>query len=184
MNAKAAARKKSKAATRKMLVDLEVAGIRKLTGKRKLRVHVVGDAPTAAAASAIGRAMLEHQKKQGKAAWTYTHAWRDVSVKAWKGANVMASCNNVSEIGEARAAGWATAVIVPPHPTNKVYELAGEKIIPCPAQFKHNGQRVVTCEDCTLCQRPAFLRENRLSVGFEPDGGTQKKVLAMLQEVR
>jgi hypothetical protein len=184
MNKKVAARKKSKTAIRKMLVDLEVAGIRKLTGKRKLRVHVVGDAPTAAAATAIGTAMLAHQAKQGKVAWTYTHAWRDVPVQAWKGANVLASCNNVTEVASARAAGYGTSVIVPPHPTNKIYQFGGEQIVPCPAQFKHNGKRVVTCEDCTLCMRPTFLRKRRLSVGFQPDGGTQKKVLAMLQEVR
>lgn len=184
MNRMAAARKKSLKAIRDMLVKLEVAGIRKLTGKRQLRVHVVGDAPTPAAATAIGQAMVEHQKKHGMAAWTYTHAWREVPREAWRGANVLASCNNVTEIAEARARGYGTASVVPKHPTNKVYELMGERIVPCPAQFKHNGKRIVTCEVCTLCKRPDFLRENRLTIGFEPDGGTEKKVLAMLKEVK
>lgn len=163
------------------MAKLEAAGIRKLSGLRKLRVHVLGDCATPEAASVVGQAMVEHEKKHGRAAWSYTHAWREVPVQAWKGARVLASCNNVGEVKEARAKGYGTAMIVPPHPTNRIYTHEGERIVPCPAQFKHDGKRVVTCEHCTLCNRPDFLRQQQLSVGFQPDSGTQKRVLRLLE---
>jgi hypothetical protein len=166
---------------RRLIAKQEAAGIRKLTGKRKLRVHVVGDAATADMARIVSAAMLCHEKKHGKASWTYTHAWRTVPVTAWQGAKVLASCDNVTQVAAARAKGYATAVIVPPHPTNKIYTIGYEKILPCPAQFvTHERGRIVTCESCTICQRPDFLRQKLLSVGFQPDGSTQKKILPLL----
>ena len=181
LNQQAARRRKSKRALRLELAKLEAAGIRNLTGKRQLRVHVVGDCPSPTTARIVAKAMLEHEQRKGQPAWTYTHAWRDVPIEAWQGARVIASCNNVKEVGEARAAGYGTAVITPYHPSNKIYQLEGETIVPCPAQFKRNGVRVVTCETCTLCKRPDFLRDRRLSVGFQPDGGSEKKILRMLE---
>lgn len=169
---------------RRRLAREEAAAIRGLSGLRQLRVHVVGDCPTADSAKQVGAAMLDHQAKHGKAAWTYTHAWPTVPATAWQGANVVASCNSVAEVAAARKRGYGTTVIVPAHPTNKIYTHGGERIIPCPAQFAPRGHRfTVTCEHCTLCKRPDWLRENKLSVGFQPDGGTQKKVLAMLNAV-
>lgn len=172
--------KRGRVALIREIATLEAAGIRKLSGDRQLRVHVVGDCTDHIAASLVGGAMLDHTAKQGKAAWTYTHAWRTVPKKAWVGAAVVASCDHISDIPHARAKGYGTSVLTPKHPTNHLYKLGGETIIPCPAQFKHNGHRVVTCEFCTLCKRPDFLREKKLSVGFEPDGTTGKKVIAIM----
>lgn len=168
---------------RQSLAEEEARKIGELTGLRKLRVHVVGDCATPESASIIGRAMRAHERKHGKAAWTYTHAWKTVPKAAWKGAKVLASCHSITDVKEARKKGFGTALVVPPHPTNKVYELGGEKIIPCPAQFLRNKVRTVTCEDCTLCQRPEFLRREKLTIGFEADRGTAKKMLTVLQEV-
>lgn len=181
LNRLAKAAKRSLTALRRKLAVDEAAGIRRLTGTRQLRVHAVGDCATPQAAGLVGQAMVEHQQKHGKTAWTYTHSWRHVARAAWRGANVLASCDNVTQIKAARARGYATSVVVPPHPTNKIYRLGGERIVPCPAQFKHGGKRVVTCEFCTLCKRPKFLREQRLSIGFEPDSGTAPKIMVMLK---
>lgn len=177
MNAAASGRKMGLSGMRQKLATLEAAGIRTLSGLRKLRVHVVGDCATPMAASLIGQAMVDHGKKFGKRAWTYTHSWRRVPLASWRGANVLASCDSVTQLPAAKARGYATSVIVPPHPTHKPYQLEGHTIIPCPAQFKRDGRRVTTCEHCTLCQRPELLRAKDWSVGFEPDAGTQKRVM-------
>lgn len=151
----------------------EAAEILKLSGRRKLRVHAVGDCTDNDTAGIVGSAMVAHEAKHGKAAWTYTHAAADIDQAAWNGARVLASCQSVDEVRRFRSKGYGTALIVPPHPTNKIYDYQGERVIPCPAQLN----KAVTCEFCTLCQRPDFLRDNKLSVGFEPDRGTAAKVL-------
>lgn len=184
LNAIADRRKQSIAGLRLALAHAEADGIRGLSGARKLRVHVVGDCASAPAARIVSRAMLEHEAKAGHPAWTYTHAWKTVPVRAWQGARVLASCHSVAEVTAARARGYATAITTTKHPTNKRYQYHGETVIPCPAQFtRADGSRVVTCEFCTLCQRPEWLRANRVSVAFEPDGGTAPKVLAVLQRI-
>ena len=65
------------------LAEREAAGIRALSGWRRLRVHVVGDCPSTAAARLVGAAMADHERKRGRAAWTYTHAWRTIARAAW-----------------------------------------------------------------------------------------------------
>lgn len=177
---------------RNKLAKAEAAAIAKLTGKRKLRVHVVGDCASNETAAIVGRSMVLYERKRGKVAWTYTHAWREILRAAWQGARVLASCEKPSEVREAWARGYAAALVVPPHPTNKVYEYHGLKIVPCPAQFRYNaegklvtnwrdGDRRVTCEHCTLCQRPDELLARGLTIGFQPDGNTTAKILPMLE---
>lgn len=180
MNRRAQAAKKGLAHLRKLLAQQEAKAIRGLTGLRKLRVHVVGDCATAYAARLVGRAMVAHGKKHGKPAWTYTHSWRAIPKAAWSGANVWASCERPEQVAEARARGYAAALIVPPHPTNKVYEFGGQKVIPCPAQFVKDGKRTVTCEFCNICQRPDELSAEGFVVGFAPDGVTTKRVLKVI----
>lgn len=180
LNGKADQAHLSKAKLRLQIAQQEAEGIRELSGSRKLRVHAVGDCTSDETASIVGQAMVEHENKQGKLAWTYTHAWRDIRKRAWRGARVLASCNSVEETNEARRLGYGTSVLTPKHPSNKVYTLRGETIIPCPAQFKPGGVRVVTCETCTLCMRGDWLRDNRMSVGFQPDRGSEKKLNLLL----
>lgn len=155
--------------------------VESLSGTRKLRVHVVGDCPTPDSATLIAMAMDAHERKHGQPAWTYTHAWRDVPKDSWLDARVLASCHSAAEAAEAQNRGYAVALTTPEHPTNKLYQLAGLTVVPCPAQFKHGGTRVVTCEHCTLCQSPDLLREERLVVGFEPDHGTTSQVLQLIR---
>ena len=185
LNRTAKAKKTALATMRLTLAREEATAIETLSGYHKLRTHVVGDCATAATASIVGLAMVKHEKRKGMAAWTYTHAHATVPVAAWKGAKVLASCDSVKQVKRARARGYATAVIVPPHPSEKKYQLGGETIIPCPAQFtRADGTRKSTCEHCTLCQRPDLLKAKRWSVGFQPDSNTAKRVLAIMKKVR
>jgi ferredoxin-like protein FixX len=122
--------------------------------------------------------MVEYEARSGQPAWTYTHSWRRFTEKAWKGARVLASCERPEQVQQARERGYASALIVPDHPTNKVYDYKGVKVLPCPAQFygkNDASDRVVTCEDCNICQRPEMLKEKGLAVGFQSDLRLMKK---------
>jgi hypothetical protein len=160
----------------------EAAGIRSLSGKRKLRVHVVGDCATPETATIVGKAMVDYEnKRHRKAAWTYTHSWRHVPLEAWAGARVLASCEKPEDVAKALAKGYAVALVTPFHPSNKVYQYGGLNVLPCPAQFKsEEGKRTVTCEDCNICQNPQMLRDRNLVVGFQPDGNTHLRVLRVI----
>jgi hypothetical protein len=187
INGLAKAAKRSLASLRLRLAKEEAKGIRALEGHRRLRVHVVGDCATADSARTVGRAMVAHQKKQGKEAWTYTHSWRRLSRSAWAGANVIASCESPEDVAKAQAKGYATALVVPPHQTNKVHMYRGVKVVPCPAQFNKQGtvlrpeqERAVVCTECNLCPRPDNLLARGLTVGFAPDGVTTGRVLKVI----
>jgi hypothetical protein len=178
----------------RLLADEEANLIRtKLTGKRKLRVHVVGDAATRYAARKIGLAMRFHERKHGKVAWTYTHGWKEVPIKSWNGARVLASCHSVGEALEARDRGYrGVALTTVPHPTHRVYQLGSLNVIPCPAQFFRKNRdefvrqgdgkypRLTTCERCSICQRPDELFKRNMVVGFQPDHGSDKRLLKLI----
>jgi hypothetical protein len=183
LNAKAYKTRKGEAALRRQLAKEEAKQIRGLTGTRKLRVHVVGDCATADSARIVGRAMVAHQKKYNKSAWTYTHSFRRISKKSWAGANVLASCETPADVELAKKRGYAAALVVPPHPTHKTYQHKGITVIPCPAQFfRQNGERHTTCEHCAICQNPDMLYKTNRVVGFQPDGVTTKRVLTVLHD--
>jgi len=179
---RAAGRRKLSAGQMRLLAAREEArGIRALSGTRQLRVHVVGDCSTPRDAGIVGSAMVAHTRRFGQAAWTYTEAWRTVQRRAWRGATVIASVRTIADIATARARGYAAAItLTRPHTSNKVYQVGTEHLIPCPAQFKHKGQRIVTCEHCSLCKRPDYLLENKLTIAFEPDRGSAGQLVIAL----
>ncbi len=162
------------------LARREAAGIRALSGWRRLRVHVVGDCRTAVAAAIVGAAMVAHEAKRGARAWTYTHAWRTLRRAAWKGARVAASCESVADVRRAWSKGYGAALLVERHPDRKAYELDGVRVIPCPAQWTdpRTGDRSTYCDRCEVC---AELAPGGVVVGFEADRGTRPAVAAALE---
>ena len=151
-----------------VIARLEAAAIDRLPGGRKLRVHVVGDSRTRRAASITGSAMQRYERRSGRVAWTYTHAWSRIPITSWRGAGVMASTHSATEIKKARARGYAAVISVPDrHPSRKAYQVGTETVVPCPAQFRDSG---VTCETCNLCMQPDVMRARKLTVAFQPDG--------------
>lgn len=135
-----------------------------LTGQRKLRVHVVGDVVDATTANTLGRAMNHHIHKHGKAAWTYTHRWREIHHAHWSNANVWASVEKSEDVLAAKLAGYASALCLPiPHKSHGLYEYEGLTIVPCPAQ-KH--PRKVTCATCNICAEPAKMLKSGRVLGF------------------
>lgn len=150
------------------IATMEAEAIDSLTGDRDLRVHVTGDCRTSAAAEIVSQAMKRHENKNGRSSWTYTHAWRDVPVSSWNGVSVLASCETAQDVMEARAAGYATALVVERFESKKAYPIAdGVAGVPCPNQT-HEG---ITCVDCRLCMK----NKKDVTILFEAHGALRKK---------
>jgi len=143
----------------------------KLSGSLDLRLHVVGDCKTDTAANIVSEAALGVLKR-GRDAWTYTHAWRNVERSAWGDLSVLASCEKPEQVAEAQARGYATAIVVSEFPTEKRYDYAGVKVIPCPSQT----HETVRCVDCRLCFTDDRLKKQGLTIGFEAHGSRWKVV--------
>ena len=127
----------------------EAEFIKDLTGRRDLRLHVVGDSKTDEAAKIVSEAARLHTLKYGRSCWTYSHAWRDVDFSSWDPAvAVRASCETPEQIIGAHARGYPAVLTVDEHPSDgKAWETAyGDKIVPCPEQTKGTN-----CVDCRLC---------------------------------
>ena len=162
------------------LAQLEAELIDKLKAIRPLRVHVVGDCSTDESARIVGSAMVRYSQKHNQPAYTYTHAWRDVSVNSWLGASVLASCETVDDIKMARTRGYASTIVVQSHPENgKAYFQGGELLVPCPAQTKES----VTCDSCRLCFNSQKLFDRQATIAFAPEGNTGKKMRLSLKTV-
>ena len=149
----------------------EATAIDSLTGKRPLRLHVVGDCPTDNAARLVSQAGERYQSRHGQPVWTYTHAWRDVDQGSWGGVSVLASCETPQEVKRATAKGYATAMIVQGHESPKAYTHNGVKAIPCQAQT-----RGATCNECKLCWRDNNLRKGGYTITFATHG-TRKNII-------
>jgi hypothetical protein len=157
----------------------EAEAIDGLTGDRPLRLHVVGDCRTPAAARIVSAACERYTRRGGQVAWTYTHAWRDVERTDWGSVSVLASCETTAQAEESSARGYAVALIVPQFAQDGAYDLAGTslRVIPCPYQT-----RGVQCRDCRLCWDSERLHREGLCVGFAAHGSRKNSVLEVLEE--
>jgi hypothetical protein len=148
----------------------EVKAIEGLSGSLDLRVHVVGDCVDDTHAKALSKAMSAHRKKKGKAAWTYTHNWRKIKSSSWQGESVLASCDSLSQVKEAKKLGYSSAVILDSFDSPKVYVKDGIKLLPCLYQTKG-----IQCIDCRLCLDSNRLARLGLTIAFVPHGGGKAK---------
>ena len=169
------------------IADAEARAIDALTGDRLLRLHVVGDARTDAAARLLGAAAQRYARRgnaprHGRKVWTYSHAWRAVSRASWGDAvSVLASVETVKEARQAMRAGYAAAVVVCAFERQGAYPIDGVTVVPCP-----NQTRGVTCRECGLCRDDERLRRAGLVIAFEAHGsggGAVRKTLMSLPTV-
>jgi hypothetical protein len=125
----------------------------------------------------LASAARRYSSKRGRAVWTYSHAWRGLSRKTWGSISVLASCESVQDIGDARRRGYATAIVVPEHSTRSLYRMGRTKILPCPEQTSG-----VACADCRLCMRDDYLRDAGITIAFAAHGsvGSKSKALRAL----
>ena len=154
------------------LATAEADGIDKLSGKRNLRVHVVGDCQTIESANIVGSAMVRYEKRSGKRAYTYTHAWKQVPYSAWMGARVIASCETTKDIDIARhELGYPSAEFTyMEHESRKVHMRDGVKVLPCPNQFN----KEVTCDKCMACANTEMLQDKNMVIGISGHGAVKK----------
>ena len=124
------------------IAEAEARAIDTLTGDRLLRLHVVGDARTDAAARELGAAADRYTRRgnaprRGRKVWTYTHSWRDVARESWgESVSVLASVETVRDAQEAMAAGYAAAVVVAAFEREGAYRIDGVTVVPCPQQTR------------------------------------------------
>lgn len=177
----------------------EAEAIDSLTGDRPLRLHVVGDCRTPAAARIVAAACERYKQRSNpwkaprptplmralghppaeQDVWTYTHAWRDVERTDWGSVSVLASCETAAQAEEAHARGYAVALIVPQFAQDGAYDLPGTllRVIPCPWQT-----RGVTCRECRLCWDSERLHREGLVIGFAAHGSQRNSVLETLSD--
>ena len=159
--------------------EAEASAIDRLSGRRPLRLHVVGDCATPSAAWQVSGAATRYSARHGQPVWTYTHGWRDVPRSAWRNVNVLASCETLLQVTDAHARGYATCLVVVAHPADGRAELRdGWCLIPCPAQT-----RDVQCTDCKLCWRDRELRDRRAVITFAAHGPGAPKLRKLLEGV-
>jgi hypothetical protein len=166
------------------IAEAEARAIDGLTGDRLLRLHIVGDARTDAAARVLGKAAARYRARGnapriGKKVWGYTHAWRTVARESWGDAvSILASVETVRDARKAMELGYAAAVVVANFERENAYPIDGVTVVPCPEQT-----RGVTCRDCGLCRDDERLRAAGLVIAFEAHGtgaGNMRKTLRSL----
>ena len=153
----------------------------KVPAGRPCRLHVSGDTTVVKGAKLINSAIKRWKKRGGGECWTYTHAWKNVKRSNWSDVSILASIESTNQVAEARANGYAPAIVINSFPSDKAFQLPGSdtKFIPCVAQT-----RDVSCEDCRLCFNANRLFEKNMGIAFSVHGinkGKLKRMLTVIQ---
>jgi hypothetical protein len=134
---------------------------------RCLRVHTAGDSRTWAGTRLIAAAVKRWKARGGGHAFTYTHSHAHVPREMWGSVSVLASIESTDQVAAVRAMGYAPAIVVSEHASDKAGVLPGSDtvFIPCPAQT-----RGVSCVDCGLCMRGDWLFVTNRGISFAAHG--------------
>lgn len=148
---------------------------------RAMRLHVSGDSRTLKGTRLINSAVKRWKERGGGDCWSYTHAWANVPRKEWGAVSILASITSVKEVSAARKQGYAPAIVVDEHLTDKAYELEGSDVkwIPCPAQTRDVG-----CSDCRLCFNANRLYEGNFGIAFAAHGVKKNSIKRHLNVVK
>lgn len=141
---------------------------------RALRIHVSGDAATPFRAEQMARGAAAWKGP----VWSYTHAWRKVRREHWGRVSVLASCESIEGVLDARRQGYAAALVVASHPADgRAYRSpSGVKVIPCPSQT-----RDVKCSYCRLCWDDSLLFSQTACISFAVHGSSKKRALTVIR---
>lgn len=149
----------------------EVMAIKKLSGTRPLRLHIVGDCTTE-----HGATLLSNATRRFKHTWTYTHSFRTIARKFWGKISVLASCETFEDVRLAWAKGYSAAIVLPEFQSDKAYMVEGIKVIPCPEQTG----KTANCTTCRLCWDDDKLKTLGAVIGFSAHGSRSKTLLKVL----
>jgi len=163
------------------LIDESYDGGEVPTG-RALRLHVSGDSRTIAGTKVLNKAVGRWLKRGTDcAAFTYTHSWAHVPRETWSNVSVLASIESTDQVEAVRKQGYAPAIIVPEHASDKAYNLPGSdtKFIPCPQQTRGIG-----CSDCRLCFDANRLYSSNMGIAFAAHGVKKSELKRHLSVIR
>lgn len=163
----------------KRIAQIEADEIKKLSGERPLRLHIVGDCKTPEAAEILSSAAKEYFSKDNlfQPIWTYTHSWKIIPRDKWGNIiSVLASCETLEECKEAMKRGYA-ASIVRLKPFEGTMNFDGLKMTACKEITKG-----IKCIDCKLCFNDEKLLENNQVICFFPHGARSEKVRKAILE--
>lgn len=160
------------------IARVEAQGILLLTGKKNLRLHVVGDSVTEEGTKLLSAAAASYISKHGKKVWTYTHGY-ETTRAAWGKISVLRSVETMEQVKEANQAGFAAAMVME-LPRDEQGKVIGKSIplgegylgIPCP----HQTGKTPSCNDCGICMNDKHLHANKKVVLFDPHGNGTKKM--------
>ena len=156
-------------------------GGRKIPAGRALRLHVSGDSRTIKGTRILGAAISRWKKRGGGDVWSYTHAAAYVPRKEWGAVSVLASIESISQIERVKKMGYAPAIVVSEHLSDKVYKLSGSDIkwIPCVQQTKG-----VSCVSCRLCFNADRLYRDGYGIAFAAHGINKNKIKKHLKVIQ
>lgn len=137
------------------------------------RMTALGDAGGTPLLVALALKAAVRIHKEGLGLIGYTHGWRVKHAEPLKAA-FRASCNDLTEVDEALAAGWKATVVLPGDTDPKSKGLrtpGGARVLICPALVPPApGRERVTCNKCRLCHVEAAPQV----IGFPAHGSQQK----------
>jgi hypothetical protein len=147
-----------------------------------LRLHVSGDSRTVKGTRVLADAVRRWKVRGGNKVWTYTHAWKNVPRYEWGPVSVLGSISKASEAKKVQEQGYAPALVVSEHKSDKVYLMEGSDVnwIPCPAQVRDD----VTCSDCQLCMKGDELYKKNIGIAFSAHGAKKNSLKKHLQVIQ
>lgn len=105
----------------------------------------------------------------------YSHYWKTSGAQPLK-EFFRASCQNLSELEEARKAGWAATLMVPIGTPKTLILKNNEKAFMCPARHGVKDKKDITCNDCTLCRVDDKTRNKTVMFEIHGSASTLKKL--------
>ena len=162
-----------------IIAQLEAEAIRRLSGRRMLRLHAVGDCTTDEGAKLLAEACAEHTAKMGKKVYTYTHG-HETARESWGDISVLRSCETMTQVEKAHNDGYASALVVESHPSDLAQKNGEFTIIPCPQQTG----RVKDCASCQMCTNDKKLHAKKAVIAFAIHGAREKRAKEVLNSIQ
>lgn len=160
------------------IAQLEAEAIRKLSGRRMLRLHVVGDCYIDEGVKVLAQAAAEHTAKKGMPVFTYTHG-HETQRENWGDISVLRSCETMTQVEQAHKDGYASAMVVDSHESTKATKHGEFTLVPCPQQVGTKKN----CSECKLCTKDSTLHKNKMVITFAIHGARVKHAKEVLNSI-
>lgn len=160
------------------VMKIHAEKIRQLSGRRMLRLNVVGDCDFDEGAKILAQAAKEHTEKCGMPVFTYTHG-HETKRESWGEISVLRSCETFGQVKKAHKDGFASAMVVNSHDSDKAVKHEDFTIIPCPQQTG----RVANCAACKLCAQGDKLHAKKAVIAFAIHGARATRAKEILNSI-